>query len=213
MTSGDPWDRISVTVSHLATRWHRPDKRILREMILLLVSGQPVSPGEVFQRGGFEISAVEEVLRLAPLGLDNHGRVTEVFGFKLAPTLHRIEVDEVALFSCCALTPHVLPNLIGKTVMIESVDPIRRNIVRLRIDSHGVNSVEPSNSVGTLIETEAQEIREDVVTHFCRHVRHFTSPESAKQFVEGHSGRYIVGINDFHSAARQLYQKVWRREA
>jgi hypothetical protein len=68
-----------------------------------------------------------------------------------SPTVHRVEVGDVALFSCCALLAQLVPALIERQVRVESVDPVSRRIVRLVISTSGVTEVEPVGAVGSLV--------------------------------------------------------------
>lgn len=207
--SGNSLQEISDTIEHLAQRWEQADKHILRRVFPLIAQGRPVSVDAVAKAVGTGISDVQQELLLGRAGRDGLGRVTELFGLTLSPTLHRVEVDQIALYSCCALVSHVVPKLLGRTVKVESVDPVGRKIVRLTITPNGVLSVEPSEAVGTLIVTDESGVKEDASSNFCSHVHHFVSTDSAMRFVDGNRKRYILGIEDFHEAGNRLYLKIW----
>ena len=202
-------DEASKTIEHISARWREPNKEILRHVFPLLAKGRPVSPFDFTEASNCESGDVEEALRLGRTEKDEQGRVTELFGIMLAPTLHRIEVEGIVLFSCCPLVAHTVPGLITKRIVLETVDPVSRRIVRLSIGRDGVESVEPSAAVATLVRTELEGVMNNVTANFCSHIFHFISPGSAEEFVRGDARRYIVGLDEFHEVGNQLQEAVW----
>jgi hypothetical protein len=209
MTTETIRGEASKTIEHISTRWREPNKDILRHVFPSLATGQPVSPLELAGLAGHELGDVEEALRLGRTERDEQGRVSELFGVMLAPTLHRIEVDGIVLFSCCPLVAHTVPRLIKKSIALESVDPIKRRIVRLSIGRDGVESVHPSAAVATLVRTELEGVLNNVGENFCSHIFHFISRGSAEEFVRGHPKRYIIELDEFHEVGIQLQEAVW----
>jgi hypothetical protein len=158
---------------------------------------------------GSKPSTVEAALELGRAERDVKGRVVELSGLMFSPTVHRVEVGDVALFSCCALLAQLVPALIERQVRVESVDPVSRRIVRLVITTSGVTEVEPVGAVASLVMTEPSGMAGDVGAYFCRHVHHFASSESASAFVTADSRRYALGIGDLYEAAQMLYRQAW----
>jgi hypothetical protein len=77
------------------------------------------------------------------------------------------------------------------------------------ITPEGITVLEPGDAVGSFIVTEPTTVAEDVGANFCRHVHHFTSPDSASTFAAADSRRYTLGIDQLHAAAQMLYQEAW----
>ena len=200
---------ISDTVAHLASRWAQADKRILRHVFPLLAEGKPVPVTRIAEAAGVRPSSVEEALQSARAGRDTEGRVVELSGLMLAPTLHRVEIGDIVVFSCCALLAQLVPALLERSVRVESVDPVSRRLVALDMGPEGVTEVEPREAVGSFIVCEPSGLSEDVGTYFCRHVNHFASPDSARTFTAADQRRYTLGIDQLNGAARMLYRAAW----
>lgn len=209
MTPETTRDKASKTIEHISARWREPNKDILKAVFPLLAKGRPVSPVELAEVSGYKLNDVEEALRLGRTERDEQGRVSELFGVMLDPTLHRIEVDGIALFSCCPLVAHTVPGLIKKRVSLETVDPVSRKIVRLSIGRDGVESVDPSAAVATLVRTELNGVLNNVTANFCTHIFHFISQGSAEEFVRDNAKRYIVELDEFHEVGKQLQEAIW----
>lgn len=203
---------IAKTVEHITLRWKEVDKNILRQIFPLLSEGRSISLEHFAKVTGKDMAEVDSILRLGRVGRDQKGRIVELFGVMFMPTLHRISIDQNVLFSCCALVSHMVPMLIGKNVKVESVDPISHNVVELMISPGGVQSFKPNGAVGTFIKTNETEILNNVGAAFCSHIKHFPDIETATEFVEEDSRRYILGIEDFHRIAQQMYASIWAME-
>ncbi len=197
------------TKKHIAVRWEEADKEFLRHLFPMLARGRPVLPSDLSRIAEKEVSVIEEELSKGHVDTDAQGNAIELFGISLLPTLHRIQVGQVFLFSCCALVAHMVPLLLEQTVTIESVDPVSNNLIRLCVSPTGVKSVEPEGSVGTLVITNQSGVLENVRTAFCLHVCHFPAMEIAQEFVASNEKRYVVSIEQLHDAARQLTAAIW----
>ena len=197
------------TVDHLSSRWQQTNKILLRQVFPLLAQGRSVLPAQLAQIAGYDVPTVEQALMDGHSDRDNDGNVIELFGITQAPTLHRIQVGPVCLFSCCALVSHMIPSLLSQIASIESVDPVGHRLVRLTISPRGIQSVQPSSAVGTLIITTEEEVKRDVRSAFCMHVHHLPDSDLAQKFVDADTRRYVVGINQFHEAAGQLTSAIW----
>ena len=197
------------TIEHISLRWQQTDKFLLRQLFPLLAQGRSVSPTQFAQMTGIDVRTVEHALIEGHTDRDMQGNVIELFGISQAPTLHRIRVGDVCLFSCCALVSQMVPLLLSQIATIESVDPIDHRLVRLTISPNGIQSVEPNGAVGTLVLTSAEQVLKDVRSAFCMHVHHFPDTDSAQEFVNLDPRRYIVSIQQLHEAACRLTAAIW----
>lgn len=200
--------RIDQTVEHLASRWQSPDRHLLPKAFPLLLGGG-VEIETLAGHAGVPRSRIDDAVSQARAERDAAGRIVELYGIMLQPTFQRIKVGERHLFACCALVAQMSPLLLGATVEVESVDPLSRRLVRLAIGPRGIEAVEPSAAVATMIVTSAHLVREDVTMAFCRHVRHFVSEQSAEEWLSQDPARYLVDIQTMQDTATRLYQRVW----
>jgi hypothetical protein len=202
-------EEISMTIDHIASRWEQADKLILRKLFPLLAEGKPISPSLFAQVVEKDVDTAEKALQIGRADRDVYGRVIELFGVMLIPTPHRIMVEDVALFSCCALVSQMIPLLMGKNVTIESVDPVNNKVVRIKMSPSNIFSVDPKDSVATFVITNREEVLKDVRSAFCSHVRHCIDTETATNFIHLNPKRYIVGIDQLHEIAQRLQTIVW----
>ena len=196
------------TLDLLADRWG--DAGPLLPAFSLFARGGPVSVEEIARAAGVEVHRVERALESARCERDAEGRVLELYGLTLTPTSQRLEIDGKTLFACCALWAHVVPKLVHATVRVESVDPIRQEIVRLSLSARGVEHADPAGSAATLAVAKQKAITANVGEAFCSHVRHHVSCESAKEFAAAGPTRRAVGLAELQEAADYLCAAIWR---
>lgn len=192
----------------LADRWCEAGP--LLQGFPLLARGTPVSVEEIAQAAGAEVDQVEKAVGKARCERDAQGRLIDLYGLTLTPTLHRLEIGNKMLFTCCALWAHVVPKLVDATAQVESVDPVRREVVRLSISPDGVESADPAESAATLAVATQEAIDTDVCEAFCCQVRHFVSRESAKEFAEALPSCHEVELSEIQEAADLLHEAIWR---
>ena len=196
------------TLDLLANRWS--DAGPLLPAFPLLARGGPLSVDEIARAAGVEARRVGRALEAARCERDAEGRVLELYGLTLTPTSQRLEIQGKVLFACCALWAHVIPKLVDATVRIESVDPVRQEVVRLSLTPHGVESADPTGCAATLAVAQKEAITTDVGGAFCSHVRHHVSRESAEEFAAAGPTRHAVGLAELQEAADYLYGAIWR---
>jgi alkylmercury lyase len=195
------------TIRHLAVAWQEAE--VLLPLFPLLARGEPLAIDRASQATGVPAAEIERAAAAGRCERDAQGRLVDLYGMTLAPTLHRIEVESKIVYSCCALWAHVIPRLIGQRIEVQSVDPVRRELVRLSIDPTGVEAVEPFGARATMVVSSDEEVSDDVRASFCHQVSHFVSPESAREFAEESSERAVFELDQFQDAADQLYRAIW----
>jgi len=195
------------TIELLAVRWGSAGP--LLPGFALLAQGKPVPVEKIAEASGIEIESVERAVSAARCERDPQGRLIDLYGMTLAPSLHRLEIRDKILFSCCALWAHVIPKLVDATVQVESVDPLRRELVRLSVSPAGVESVDHPGAAATLAVATQEAIDDDVCRAFCCQVRHFVSRESAEEFAAGRPTCHAVELSELQGAAEQLHQAIW----
>ncbi len=195
------------TLHLLANRW--AGAGTLLPAFSLLAGGRPLEIEEVAEASKATVEEVAKALDAARCERDGQGRLLDLYGLSLAPTLHRLDIAGKMLFSCCALWAHVIPKLIDTTVTVESIDPLRREVVRLSVSPDGIESVHPPGAAATLVVATRMAIEADVCDAFCCQVRHFVSRDSAEEFEAGRATCHAVELSQLQEASGQLYEAIW----
>ena len=203
--------QLAETIEHLASRWARFDRHVLRHVFPLLAEGRAVSADCLARASDASSSSVTQALDPRAVALDDEGRIVEIFGVSLSRTAHRVTGAPATLFTCCALVAHVLPRLLGSKLRVESEDPVNGQSILLSIGPTGVLEIQPEIAMASMIRTSEHALQENAALHFCRHVHHFTSRKTVESFVADDARRHVVTIAELDAAAVCLYTKIWSR--
>ncbi len=196
------------TLAALAARWGSAGP--LLPAFSLLAAGRPVSVEEIASSAGLAVDQVVAAVGAARCARDADGRLIDLYGLSLTPTVHRLSIGGKILFSCCALWAHVIPTLLDCSVAVESVDPVRRELVRLTVSPTQVESADPPAAAATIAVATAESIAVDVGAAFCSQVRHFVSRESAEEFAAPRPTCYAIDLAELQAAADGLHRSIWR---
>lgn len=198
---------LDKTVGHLAVRWR--DARGFVPAFPLLVRDGPLEIRHLAEATGMTEESVDDALHRARSERDSEGRLVELYGLTLRPTLLRLRIEKKVVFACCALWCHVIPRLVGSVAEVEAVDPVRRKLVRLVLGPEGIRTIEPQGAVASMI-TVGPEVEgvQDVGQVFCRHVRYFRDEGSAAEFGAAETSSYVVEIEQLDQAARLMYSLI-----
>jgi len=198
-----PYD---ATLRLLAARWR--DAGVLLPAFRLLALGRPLTVKEIARACAASEEQISSALATSRCERDTEGRVLDLYGLTLLPTVHRLEIGHRTLFSCCALWAHVVPKVVDATVRVESVDPYSREIVKLSISPEGVETARPQQSAATLAVASREAIEADVCRAFCCQVRHFVTRESAEAFAAAAPNCHPVELPELQGAADRLYDAI-----
>lgn len=206
--------RFQPTIELLAVRWGSAGP--LLPGFALLAQGKPVPVEEIAEASGIEIESVERAVSAARCERDPQGRLIDLYGMALAPAPHRIEIRDKTLFSCCALWAHVIPKLVDTTVQVESVDPMRKELVRLSVSPSGVESVDHPGAAATLaVATQENDRRRRLpslllpsaslrLTRECRGVRGRKAHMSRRRALGARGSRRAVAPSHLERRRRMI---------
>lgn len=168
-------------------------KWLLSPLLQMLAEGEPVTFEDIASATNKPVEEVRKVLQTLPsVEFDEQGRVVG-YGLTLVPTPHRFEVDGKQLYAWCALDTLMFPELIGRTVHIESPCHGTDKPVRLTVEPDRVVNVEPSTSVVSIVTPDDMS---SVRSVFCNEVHFFSSPSVTQEWLNRHPGGKVLPVKD-----------------
>ncbi|MBC9718718.1 alkylmercury lyase family protein [Streptomyces sp. TRM66268-LWL] len=139
-----------------------------------------------------------ELAREDFLTLDDAGGIRAAYPFSAAPTVHRVRIDEVEVWSMCAIDALGIPSMLGRDLTITSTDPV--NGAPVTVNSRaGKLTWEPPSAVvfagmkpggGTAAEV------------CCQTVGFFSGPDTARAWSAAHPD--VPGEIIGHARAEEL---------
>ena len=209
ITQDGAQSKFEGTLEYVETRWRDADRATLRHAFGMLARGRAVTADCLAERAGVSVAAAGAAMRSAPVGLDAGGALNELFGVMLTPTLHRVEIEGRAIFTCCAAVAHTMPSLVDRPVTVESVDPVSRRLVTLRLSPDSIEDLDPSTAVACCAATPVNPEPADVREAFCCHLKHFADRNSAQEFAALNERRQVIPVAEMHALAHELVSRIW----
>jgi alkylmercury lyase len=108
-------------------------------------------------------------------------------------------IDGRSLSAWCAWDTLFQPELLGRTVLVETASPDERAPVRLTVTPERVELLEPAEATMSFLLPDATAIQKDVVTSFCHFVHFFPSRQAGESWAVRHPGTFILSIGDAHA--------------
>ena len=116
----------------------------------------------------------------------------------LNETPHRFTVSDTRLFTWCAADTLFLPSLLGRTASVESESPVSQAKVRLTVSPWGVDTVEPTGAVVSIVvvDPDAADLHsvEALWGTFCRHIFFFGARREAETWAASRDNRRSIEI-------------------
>jgi len=162
-----------------------------------LAGGVPVAAQEVSSDLELSTDEVEGILdRWYGVIRDEERRVYGFWGLSLRETKHHFKVDGRRLYTWCAWDALFIPEILAKPAQIASTCPVTGQSVRLTVTSRGIEHLEPSGAVMSLVTPEPARIRDNVVQNFCHFVHFFSAAEAGSSWTAENAGTFLVSLDD-----------------
>jgi len=115
---------------------------------------------------------------------NDEGNIIGYWGLAVEKMSHRFNVDDKKLYTWCAWDTLFIPQIIGKTAVVESRDPVTKETIKLTVTpSDGISDVYPPEAVISFMIPDTEKVRADVIKSFCHYVHFFESKESAEKWI------------------------------
>ncbi len=183
--------------------------RLFTELLRLLANGRPVSPEQLGTAVHLSAADLTAALgRLPSIEFDREGNVVGS-GLTLTPTPHHFQVGGHELFTWCALDTLFFPAILKQPARVQSRCPVSGVKVQLKVTPEGVELLEPTSAVVSLVIPEALEACCDVRGSFCNQVHFFSSAEVASRWLTEHPGPIILPVEDAYQLGRMLAEHLF----
>ena len=194
---------IDAALAAAAPGLHEGGRRLAAAVLRLLAAGEPVSVPAAAAAAAVPASQAGQLLRSWPgVFWDDPGQVTGFWGLALAPMQHRIRRGAIDLHAWCAFDPLFLARVIGG-LQVTTADPITGETIAYHIGGDGTISDASHPDAVLSFLRPSQPWDDDVMTTFCHHVWHFTSPATARRWTAAHAGTFVLSLDDAAELARR----------
>jgi alkylmercury lyase len=176
-----------------------------------LAKGQAVTDAQLAHALG--VSAVESSALLQRDAIkpliyrDCEGRVLGFGGLATTPMHHRFQVDGRELSTWCAWDSLFIPEILGLSARVASLDPENGEPVRLVVTPEWIELTEPEDAVISFIWPEAQVFAKsaaNVMAKFCHFIFFFASRPSGERWVDKNPGTFLYSLDDAFALAKRL---------
>jgi alkylmercury lyase len=202
-------------VGHLATAiakstsWERMEYFL--PLTRLLANGEPISREQLATVLTRLVAEVTEALRqFEDIVFDEEGRVVSA-GISLQPTPYHFEVNGHHLFTWYALDTLIFPAWLEQTAQVSSLCPVTGTPISLRVSSKGVEQLDPTSGVISLLIAEGLATCCNLRDAFCAYSQFFASQEAASTWQASHPDGYVLPIEEASRLAQTLARLTLQR--
>jgi alkylmercury lyase len=191
--------------------------RLFIEVLRLVGKGQPVSPEQVKE--------IIVTLKLSPDETDeaislikkvsetDNNNIVGLFGLSQENHPHRFQINSHVLSTWCAWDTLFLPSLLKQTAKVESLCPVTKEKIQLRLSPEKVEQSEPKNAVLSIVVPKPTEdgssYGSEIRMLFCQFVRFFSSRDVAIEWFKGKGYDPIVlPIEEGYQLGRMAFKEV-----
>ena len=188
---------VTESVLRLFPRLNDVEERISLGLYRLLAKGEPVPADLVAEVADMSVDAVKSTLgSWYGVQRDSAGRVTGYWGLTIAPTRHRLRVDNRTLFTWCAWDTLFLPQLLDATAVVQSQCPVSGDPVSLEISPAGYRWQSDAPLLVSFVLPEQAAVEADVVSSFCCHVHFVHGPAAGERWMARNPGTFLLTLEE-----------------
>ena len=190
--SHDPIDVEELSAAVAARMPHLSDEEVAVALSLyrLLSEGSPVSLQRLAEAVGRQAAEVKAVLESWPGIFYEDGAVIGFWGLALGSTSHAFTIRGKRLSTWCAWDALFIPELIGQSALVSSLDPVTGEEISLTVGPGGIEEVSSPGVVVSFLDPSAIDFDDNVILNFCNCVHFFASVHSGTQWVAEHPATF-----------------------
>jgi len=190
----------------------REEQQIDVALYRLLARGKPVAKEDIAKALEFSSKRVSDYLgRMRWVEYNDTDQIVAFRGLSLEPTSHRLEVEGKTLYTWCALDTLFIPQILEKTVHVESSCPVTGDKIRFTVGSTGISQLNPKDAAISLVIPQPSKAQENVIGHFCCYVHFFSSTQAGSEWSSEHRGSLIISVHEAYDIGRRM-NKVQYKE-
>jgi len=199
-------EKTRETLEKLPQGAYEAELRLQVIALQLLSKGEPVSRDRLAEAWGMPLEQVnaifEQASALGTLQLDDEGNMVGS-AISLVPSSHKFLVNGKTLYAWCSYDAIYAPGVIGSDAVVESVDPLTNESIRIKVSPNGVMESEPEGIVTTVVGMEA-DARGGAESPRCNQMQFFVSEENASKWAIDHSGVSIMTVDQLFDVAKEF---------
>ena len=164
---------------------NREQQQIASKIYNLLSEGNPVSIEMVANSLDMDKDSVKRITdEWGGIYYNDEGNIIGYWGLATEKMGHSFKLDEKTLYTWCAWDTLFIPQIIGKTAVVESIDPVTKKTIKLTVTpSDGISDVYPPETVISFMIPDTEKVRADVIKSFCHYIHFFESKYSAEEWI------------------------------
>ena len=199
--SHDPIDVEELSAAVAARMPHLSNEEVAVALSLyrLLSEGSPVSLQRLAEAVGRPAVEVRAVLEIWPGIFYEDGAVIGFWGLALGSTSHAFTIRGKRLSTWCAWDALFIPELIGQSALVSSLDPVTGEEISLTVGPDGIEGIEEVSSPGVVVsflDPSAIDFDDNVILNFCNYVHFFASVDSGTQWVAEHPAIFLLSLDE-----------------
>ena len=180
-----------------------------RELLCLLVQGEPVTPDQLARTMHMSRDEVIPVLRQIPkVEYNADGNIIGA-ALSLVPTKHHFFVNDVELFTWCAFDTLAYPLVLQRPVLVESRCPVSNELIRLHMTPTELDLLQPEGAYIALVLPDMAAMCENIRSSFCNHIHFLYSRDAAMQWQELHPDALPLPVRDAFPIAQAVARRVY----
>lgn len=184
------------------------DEQTLALILYRLLSlGKPVSVSQIQTETNLTIPIIEQTLHNWPSIFFDNNRIIGFWGITTQPTPHRMIVDEHTCYTWCAWDTLFIPELLNKTVTIESSCPVTNNNIKLAVSPRHAESANGKPLYLSFLQPEIDKLNDDITSNFCHFIYFFDSKKIAEQWIIQNPDTFLLTLEEAFGIATQVNNK------
>jgi alkylmercury lyase len=196
-------EELSAAVSGRMPHVSDEEGAVALSLYRLLSEGSPVSVARLAEVAGRSQAEVMAVLGGWPGIFYEDGAVIGFWGLALGSTSHELTIRGKRLSTWCAWDALFIPDLIGQSALVSSLDPVTGEEISLTVVPCGIDEVSSPGIVVSFMDPSAIDFDDNVILNFCNYVHFFASVDSGTEWVAEHPATFLLSLDEaFHLGQR-----------
>ena len=180
-------------ITQVMPRLTRDERAVALEIYKGLAADGTISVAALGERTGLDAARVDAILSPWPgVYRDEQHGITGFWGLTARPiSKHMLRINGQTRYAWCAWDCLFLSTLLGQPMQVSSICAQTGEPIELVVSPNSVEHVRPDSTVLSMLMTDEESFRQDVVSTFCHFVYFFKDEEAALKWT---ASRLATGV-------------------
>ena len=181
------------------------------QLYQLLAQGQPVNIEIFASHINLSTNETKRLLdNWTGVSFNNKHQIDAFWGLSTSKTTHSFNTGQHILYTWCAWDLLFMPVILKQTITATTQCPLSKQKITLTISEHGIEEVNPADTMITFIKPTLEQLKANVTSSFCQYIFFVESEQTGRKWQQQHNDGFLLELDQGFNLGKDIIKQVFK---